>query len=109
MQQAALLERGHDPTRRRRRPTDPLGEIGDGQRLHAVDGVERGELGKAELQLGKVGGKANNEVAPQRTAHCDPVGKQARVLELVARGRDRGAELAVVARVLVHPCIIAPN
>src|SRR4051812_29109 len=53
-------------------------------------------------------GKADDEVTPQGAAHRDPIREQARVLDLVARGRDRRAEIVVVARV-VHPCIIASN
>jgi hypothetical protein len=105
-EQPAPFERRHDPARGGRRTANSFGEVSDGQGLDPVRGVEGGQLGEAKVQLRKVRGKSHDQVTPEGTAHGNSIGKQARVLDLISRGGDRRTEL-LVARVTLHPCIIA--
>ena len=74
----------------------------DGERRGAGDGVQRGELGEAQVERAELLREADDEVAPQGAAHRDAVRQLARVLQLVARGRHAGREQRIV-----HVCMIA--
>ena len=75
-----------EPAGGRRRTAQVLGQVPYGQRLGPAHGVERGQLGEADVELAQTLGDADDELSPERETDRDAVREYARVLEFVARG-----------------------
>ena len=79
------------------RPPDLLGQLADRHRAAVGEHVERGELGEAEPQLPELAGEADDQLAPERTAHRHALADLADVREPVAGGEDRRGQVGLEA------------
>ena len=87
----------HEPARGRWRPPDRLGQLADGQRAAVGEDVQRGQLGEPESQLAELAGEADDQLAPQRTAHRHALADLADVGQPVAGGEDRRGQVRLEA------------
>ena len=82
-----------ESARRRRRPTDRLGQLANGQGAPIGQHVERGELREPEAELSELARETDHELPPQRPAHRHPLADLAYVLKARSRRKDWGGQV----------------
>ena len=76
------------PARRRGRPPDRLRELADGERAPIGEDVERRQLGEPEPQLPELTGKADDQLAPERSPHRNALADLPHIRQPIAGSQD---------------------
>lgn len=85
------------PAPGRWRAAQGIGQIRHRHRAAVRQGVQRCQLGEAQVQLAQLGREADDQIPPDRPPHRDPIRQLARVLETEA-GRFDGSGQQLASR-----------